>query len=125
MTHEALASLVAQAHQDLAITQAATAGPWEAIPEEMNANQFQVIDSETGCYIITTENNGCASDPCPDEVFFSREDAAFIAHAKAALEASAQAVLTLAARVAELERQLVDAKNRLNRELEVAKRHGM
>ena len=83
MTHEALASLVAQAHQDLATLKAASESPYD-------------LDADQAA-----------------------------AYAREALLASAQAVLTLAARVAELERQLVDAKNRLNRELEVAKRHGM
>ena len=94
-------------------------------------------------------DSDCLYDQEGNEVagpFASLADPRFIAHARIALEASAQAVITLAerveevtsfnvmlkeknnalgARVAELERQLVDAKNRLNRELEVAKRHGM
>lgn len=64
---------------------AATPGPWKATEGEMCKEYFQVIDVPTGCEIIDKENGGCASDPCPDDVFFSPENARFIAAARTAV----------------------------------------
>jgi hypothetical protein len=78
MTDERLAELEGLAG-------AATPGPWKATEGEMCKEYFQVIDVPTGCEIIDKENGGCASDPCPDDVFFSPENARFIAAARTAV----------------------------------------
>lgn len=86
---------------------AATPGPWKAeVAERSYPDQAQVIDAPTKCSIIDTYNSGCASDPCPDEVFFSPENARFIAAARTALPALVAEVRRLQAENAKLEANL-------------------
>lgn len=79
MTDEQLAEIEARAN-------AATAGPW-GIERDPISGMWTVFDTDTKCGIIDKENSGCASDPCPDDVGFSRENAAFIAAAKSDIPA--------------------------------------
>lgn len=61
---------------------AATEGPWEAQEGDYMPEFYQVRDVPTGCLIIDTDNFGCGTDPQPDYVFFSPENARFVACAR-------------------------------------------
>lgn len=100
----------------------ATAGPWEAIEGEWVKEHFQVIDVPTGCDIIDTHNSGCASDPRPDDVFFSPENSRFIAASRTAVPDLVAEVRRLQADNAALRRQLTAACERIHGQSELLTR---
>lgn len=63
-----------------------TPAPWEVAKSPEHLISGCTVFGPEGEDIITTDNDGCASDPCPDYINLKEADASFMALARNAFD---------------------------------------